>query len=71
MKKTLSIEVYADCEGINQPQNDPKVLFNQIPIAVGFYLISSFENQYYSYFGEGCVTLFVNEMLIIEKIASN
>ena len=64
------IRVYADFECFNQPRKDPKVLFKQIPIAVGFYLISPFGNQYYSYFGEGCVTWFVNKM-IIEKFASN
>ena len=50
-------------------RNDQKV-FKEIPIAVGFYLISPFGNQYYPYFGNDCVTWFVNEMLIIEKLAS-
>ena len=73
MKVPVPIRVYADFECINQPTDDPiksKVLFIQIPIAVGFYLISPFGNQYYSYFGEDCVTWFVNEMLTLEKIAS-
>ena len=84
MKIPLPIRVYADFESFNQPQNtaklashaegalhDLKVLFEQIPIAVGFYLISPFGNCYYSYFGESCVTWFVNEMLTLEKNASN
>ena len=77
----VPIRVYADFESINQPTNraqlaatlssqDPKILFKQIPVAVGFHLISPFGNQYCSYFGEGCVTRFVNEMLTLEKIAS-
>ena len=71
MKIPLPIRVYADFECFNQPQKDPKVLFKQILIAVGFYLISPFGNQYYSYFDEGCLAWFVNEMLIIENFASN
>ena len=82
MKIPLPIRVYADFEYINQPtsdsKGDPKVLLKQIPIAVGFYLISPFGNQYYSYVGEGCtkgqqscVTWFVNEMLFLEKNVSN
>ena len=78
MKVPVPIRVYADFESINQPTYDreaavaiaPKVLFEQIPIAVGFYLISPFGNCYYQYFGESCVTWFVNEILILEKIAS-
>ena len=77
MKIPLPIRVYADFECINQPtRNDPnnsKVLYKQVPIAVGFYLISSFGNQYYSYIGEGftggqqsCVTWFVNEKLTLD-----
>ena len=54
MKRPLPIRVYADFECINQPtRNDQKVLFKQIPIAVGLYLISPCGNCYYSYFGEG------------------
>ena len=52
MNVPVPIGVYADFECIIQPtqnpqnpQNDPKVLFKQIPIAVGFYLISPFGNQ--------------------------
>ena len=78
MKVPVPIRVYADFECINhatattvsQPADDPKVLFKQIPIAVGFYLISPFGNNYSSYFGESCVTWFVNEMLTLKKIAN-
>ena len=40
MKIPLPIRVYADFECINQPRNIPNVLFKQIPIAVGFYVIT-------------------------------
>ena len=74
MKVPVPIRVYADFECINQPTDDreaaPKVLYKQIPIAVGFYIISPFGNNYSSYFGESCVTLFVNEMLTLEKSAN-
>ena len=36
MKVNVPIRVYADFECINQSQNDPEVLFKQLPIAVGF-----------------------------------
>ena len=71
MKVPVPIRVYADFECINQPQNNPKVLFKQIPIAVGYYQISPFGNNYSSYFGTDCTKWFVNEMLTLEKIASN
>ena len=71
MKVPIPIRVYADFERINQPTDNPKVLFKQIPIAVRFYIISPFGNNYNSYFGESCVTSFVNEMLTLENIASN
>ena len=75
MKVPVPIRVYADFECINQPTDDreaaPQVLYKQIPIAVGFYIISPFGNNYSSYFGESCVTWFVNEMLTLENIASN
>ena len=70
MKVPVPIRVYADFECINQPQNIPNVLFKQIPIAVGYYVISPFGNYYYSYFGIDCTTWFVNRMLTLEKIAS-
>ena len=71
MKVPIPIRVYAGFECINQPTDDPKVFFKQIPIAVGFYITSPFGNNYSSYFGESCVTWFVNEMLTLENIASN
>ena len=71
MKVPVPIRVYADFECINQPQKDPKVLFKQIPIVVGYYVISPFGNYYYSYFGTDCTKWFVNRMLTLEKIANN
>ena len=70
MKIPIPIRVYADFECINRTTQNPNVLFKQIPIAVGFYLISPFGNNYSSYFGESCVTWFVNEMLTLEELAS-
>ena len=77
MEIPLPIIGYADFECINQPTNNPKVLFKHIPIAVGFYLISPFGNCYYSCFGEDCtegqqsaVTWFVNGILTLELVAS-
>ena len=85
MKLPLPIRVFADFECIKQPQKDPKVLFKQITIAVGYYIISPFGNRYNSYFGvdctegqqsytgrqQSCISWFVNEMLTLEKIVSN
>ena len=75
MKVPVPIRVYADFECINQPtddtKGDPKVLFKQIPIAVGFYQTSPFGNEYYSYLGVDCVAWFVNEMLTLEKLYRN
>ena len=45
MKLPLPIRVYAEFECINQPQKDLKVFFKQIPIAVGYYIISPFGNK--------------------------
>ena len=74
MKVPVPIRVYADFECFNLksdiPKGDPKVLYKQIPIAVGFYLISPYGNNYSSYFGESCVTWSVIEMLTLEKIAN-
>ena len=70
MKVPVPIRVYADFECINQPQNNPKVLFKQIPIAVGFYVISPFGNKYNSYFGLDCNEWFVKEMLKLEQEAN-
>ena len=77
MKVPVPIRVYADFECINQPQKDTKVLFKQIPIAVGYYIISPFESKYYSYFGtdctggqQSCTKWFVNKKVTLEKLAS-
>ena len=70
MKVPVPIRVYADFECIKLKSDIPKLLYKQIPIAVGFYIISPFGNKYNSYFGESCVTWFVNEMLTVEKIAN-
>ena len=58
----------------NQPQNDPhnpNVLFKQIPIAKGFYLISPIGKQYYSNSGLNCVSCVVNVMFNLEQMASD
>ena len=70
MKVPVPIRVYADFECINQPQNTPNVLFKQIPIAVGYYQISPFGNNYSSYFGTDCTKWFVKEMLKLELEAN-
>ena len=70
MKVPVPMRVYADFECINQPQNTPNVLFKQIPIAVGYYVISPFGNYYYSYFGIDCTKWFVKEMLKLELEAN-
>ena len=69
MKVPVPIRVYADFACINQPQKDLKVLFKQIPIAVGYFIISPFESKSYSYFGTDCNEWFVKEMLILEQEA--
>ena len=78
MKIPLPIRVYADFECINQPQNDPKVLFKQIPIAIGFYLSLPSGNKNsktgsacYSHFGTVFVEWFVNENLKLEHRVSD
>ena len=73
MKVPVPIRVYADFECINQPENfpnNPNVLFKQIPIAVGFYLITPSGSKYCSYFGIDCVKRFVNEMLTLQHEAN-
>ena len=73
MKVPLPIRVYADFECNNQPENfpnNPNVLFKQIPIAVGFYLITPSGSKYCSYFGIDCVKRFVNEMLTLQHEAN-
>ena len=70
MKIPRPNKVYADFECFSEPKNNSKLFFEQIPTAVGCYLTSPFGNKYYSYFGEGCVKWFVNEMLTLEKSVS-
>ena len=70
MKVPVPKRVYADFECINQPQNTPKKLFKQIPIAVVYYKISPFESRYSSYFGTDCTKWFVKEMLKLELEAN-
>ena len=48
MKSPVPKRVYADFECINHPQKDPKVIFKQNPIAVGYYINSPFESMSYS-----------------------
>ena len=74
MKVPVPIRVDADFECINHPTQNPKVLFKQNPIAVGFYVISPFGNKYKSYFGikctrgkQYCTKWFVKEKLKLEK----
>ena len=71
MKIPLPIRVYADFECVNQPQNDFKVLYKQIPTAVGYYLVTPSGNKYYSFFGTEEVKWFVNEMLTLQHEANN
>ena len=57
----------------NQSENNPetpKVLVKQIPIAVGFYVISPFGTKYNSYFGTDCNKWFLNEMLKLQQEAN-
>ena len=51
----LPFRVHADFECVNQHQDTSKVLFTQHQIAVDYYIVSPFGNQYYSYFGKGWV----------------
>ena len=72
VKIPVPLRVYAVFECIDQSQNNPnihKVLFKQIPIAVGYYLLSPFGNCYYSYFGTDSTKWFLDEMLTLGKIA--
>ena len=68
MQTPLPFIVCADFECINQPENDHKVLYKQIPIAVGYHSKTPFGNQYYSFFSGGCVKWSVNELLTLKKV---
>ena len=46
------------------------MVFKQIPIAVGYYVISPSGNKYSSYFGTDCTKWFVKEMLKLELEAN-
>ena len=70
IKVPVPIRIYADFECINQPEKDDKVLFKQMPIAVGFYVITLFGNKYNSYFGTDCNKWFIKEMLKLEQEAN-
>ena len=77
MKVPLPIRVFAHFESIDQRTKNSNVLYKQIPIAVGYYLITSCGNKYYSYFYEGCtggqqscVEWFVDEKLTLQREAN-
>ena len=62
---------------LNLIQIIPEYYFKQVPIVVGFYLVTPCGNQYsktgsakYSYFGTDCVEGFVNEILTLEDEAN-
>ena len=74
MKIILPIRIYADFECPNIQDNDPdnpKIMYKQAPITVGFYLISPWENEIYTYQGTDCVQWFARQILTLEKDASN
>ena len=62
------VRISVDFECFTQHQGITKVLIEHISIAVG-YFTSHFGNQYYTYFGAGCETWIVNEMLFLGKDA--
>ena len=51
-------------------QDNSKVLFKQISIAVGDYILTLIGNHYYSQFGLDCVKLFVKRTSFFGKDAS-
>ena len=74
MKIPHPFRVYADFECKNQPQNNPNkpnILFKQIPIAVGHFLISPIGIKYYFHSRTDCVKWFVTEMCNLEKLSSD
>ena len=69
MKVQLQFGVYADFECINQPHHKPDhqdILHKQLPIAMGYYLISQFGKENKSCFDEECIHWFVKEMLELQ-----
>ena len=74
MKIPIPIKIYADFECINNRINNQisdksQILFEQKPIAVGYYFIFNQYSEYFSYFGTDCVEWFTNRMFEIEKFA--
>ena len=68
MKVNLPIKIYADFECLNIKVDDiPKIIYKQVPITVGFYLISPWQTELYSYQGIDSVNWFVKQMLKLEK----
>ena len=72
MKVNLPIRIYADFECLNIKVDDnPKIIYKQVPITVGFYLISPWQTELYSYQGIDSVNWFVKQMLKLEKDTKN
>ena len=67
MKVPLPYRVNADIECINQITDSDNVLFKQIPIALGYSLISPKGNQYLDKFGTNCRNWFVDQMLQLQQ----
>ena len=68
--------MYADFECFNIPQNEciseqTKILFTHSPCSVVYYLISPWFEGFRFCTGEDCVKFFVEEMLELEKKASD
>ena len=63
MKVNLPIRIYADFECLNIKVDDnPKgIIYKQVPITVGFYLISPWQTELSSYQGIDSVKWFVNK----------
>ena len=71
MKIDLPFRVYADFECLNTHVEDQEhVLYEQEPIAVGYYWGSPSGNTYNSYFGGSCVNWFVDQILELQPTAS-
>ncbi len=75
-KVPFHFRIYADFECYNQPVEEEetgktKTIFKQLPIAVGYYIMSDLpdvlETGYHSYFGEDCVEWFVTQISQIEE----
>ena len=71
-KIDIPIRIYSDFECFNIPceqktQNNTKILFQQIPCSVGYYLITPWQDEYKHCAGENAIEFFVHEMLSLEK----